>query len=204
MRTLNNTGVTVPGGFRWYSEETKSWVPERGGDPSYVDFLYHCKLHCKANNLPIGAQWEAQIQDQICATLDGEWCLEGGYPVPPMGGWGFTIQAVIQGTRTLAQWMINGKGKRVDAAEAERRALICAGCPYNQPPVGCSGCNILALHEAANAVVNGAVTIYDSQLKSCKICGCSLRAKIHLPVDILRNNLTDGQMSSLPKHCWLL
>lgn len=171
--------------------------------PGYTDFVYAVKQHYLANNLPIGLQWAEKIQDQLCAGLDSEWCNDGGYPIPPMGGWGFTIQAVIQGTRTLAQWMINAKGKKVELVEAERRALICAGCPFNQPPVGCSGCNIKALHDASNFVVNGAATVYDSQLQSCKICGCSLRAKIHLPLDILRDNLTDGQMNALPQHCWL-
>lgn len=203
MKTLNNTGVTVPGGFRFFCEETKTWIPSRGSMPGYTDFMYAVKQHYLANNLPIGLQWAENIQDQLCAGLDNEWCNEGGYPIPPMGGWGFTIQAVIQGTRTLAQWMINAKGKKVELVEAERRALICAGCPFNQPPVGCSGCNIKALHDASNFVVNGAATVYDSQLQSCKICGCSLRAKIHLPLDILRDNLTDGQMNALPQHCWL-
>jgi hypothetical protein len=60
-----------------------------------------------------------------------------------------------------------------------------------------------ALKEAVNVVVGGAATAYDSQLQSCKVCGCSLKAKIHLPLDILRDNLTDAQMNALPQACWL-
>jgi hypothetical protein len=203
MRSLNNTGVTVPGGFRWFCEDSKQWIPVAGSFNNYIEFIHNCKKHCQANNIPIGLNWEQNIQNQICATLDGDWCLENGRPIPPMGGFGFDIAAVIQGTRTLASWLIKGKGKKVEAIEAERRALICAGCPMNQPPVGCTGCTMSALKEAVNVVVGGAATAYDSQLQSCKVCGCSLRAKIHLPLDILRDNLTDAQMNALPQACWL-
>lgn len=203
MRSLNNTGVTVPGGFRFFFEETKSWVPAVGSMPSYTDFIHACKEHAKANSLPIGLNWEAKIQDQLCVGLDGEWCNNEGIPLPPAGGWRFDIQGVIQGTRTLAQWLLKGKGRKVEVVEAERRALICASCPMNQDPAGCSSCTMGALKEAANLIVGGTTTVYDSSLKSCRVCGCSLRAKIHLPLDILRDNLTDAQMTALPQACWL-
>jgi len=204
MRSLNNTGVTVPGGFRWFCEDSKQWVPAAGSFNNYIEFIHNCKKHCIANNLPIGLNWEANIQDQLCVGLDGNWCNQNGIPLPPSGGWAFDIQGVIQGTRTLAQWLIKGKGKKVEVVEAERRALICAGCPYNQDPAGCSSCSMGALREAAIVVVGGSTTAYDSQLKSCKVCGCALKAKIHLPLEILQDSLTDAQMFALPKHCWLL
>ncbi len=203
MRSLNNTGVTVPGGFRWFCEETKKFVPAIGSMPCYTDFIYSCKQHCIANSLPIGSQWEAKIQDQLCMNLDGQWCNLNGLPLPPSGGWGFDIMAVIQGTRTLAQWLLKGKGKKVEPAVAEERAVICIQCPMNQNPIGCSSCSMGALREAANLIVGGVTTAYDSQLKSCKVCGCSLRAKIHLPLEILRDNLSEAQMTALPQACWL-
>ena len=203
MRSLNNTGVTVPGGFRWFCEETKSRVPAVGSMPSYVDFIYACKQHAKANNLPIGSQWEAQIQAQLCIGLGGEWCSEFGYPVPPPGGWGFGVMEVAQGTRMLAQRMIAAKVRRIPSEEAAQRAAICIDCPANQAPIGCSTCNAAALDAAANSVANGAATVHDARLRSCKVSGFSLKAKINVPLDILLETLTEAQKNALPPKCWL-
>lgn len=203
MRSLNNLGITPPGGFRWRCQETGQWVPATGSMVSYTDFIYACRLHCNANRLPIGSQWEQQIQDQLCVGLDGEYCNEGGYPVAPLGGWGFDFVSVMQGTFALGAWLLKGKGKKVEPAEAGRRAAICVNCPMNQVPVGCNNCTMATLRDAAISVVGGATTAYDNQLQSCKVCGCALRAKIHLPLDILQGNLTEMQKKALPDNCWL-
>lgn len=203
MRSLNNPGVTIPGGFRWWCEDTKSYVPATGHMVGYTDFIFACKKHCMANNLPIGSQFEQQIQDQLCQNLGSEWCNINGAKIPPPGGWLFDIQSVINGTRTLSHWLLKAKGKKVEPAEAERRAAICSTCYMNADPTGCSNCSLNSLKEIANLVVGGATTAYDSRLKSCRACGCSLKAKIHLPLDILRDNLNETQMSSLPEFCWL-
>lgn len=205
MRSLNNIGVTVPGGFRWFCEDTKSYVPATGHMVSYTDFIHSCKKHALANNLPIGSQFEQQIQDQICRGLDGAWCRDdSGIPIRPASGWLFDIQSVIQGTLSLGRFLIKDKRAKVEPAEAERRASICVGCPFNSDPTGCNNCSLNALKEAANLIVGGAATRYDGQLKSCKVCGCSLRAKIHLPLDTLLTFLTKQQLTELPSHCWLL
>lgn len=193
----------VPGGFKWKCQETGQWVPARGSMPSYVDFIYQCRQHCIANNLPIGLEWEQTIQDQICATLDGQWCSEFGHPVQTRSGWSFDFQSVLQGTLTLGRFLIRDHGKKVEYAEAERRAAICVGCVYNQNPIGCTNCSMGALREAAKTVVNGEPTTYDSKLMSCKICMCNLKAKIHLPLNTLKKYMSEDQMSALPDFCWL-
>lgn len=190
----------VPGGFRWFCPDSKSWIPAVNSMPSYVDFIHACKLHCIANNLPIGLNFEAQIQDQLCATLDGDWCQEGGFPLPPRNGWGFSVETVVQGSHRLAQKMIQAKARRVPSEVATERAMICASCQFNQAPEGCSSCNVAAMEIAADAVATGAS---HPGLRSCKISGFSLRAKINVPQEILDDILTDNQIAALPQHCWL-
>ncbi len=203
MRSLNNTGVTVPGGFKWFNEDLKKWVPPAGSINNYNEFIHRCKQFCQANQLPIGSQWEAQVQAQLCATLDGDWCNEQGFPVPPMGGFGFNVAQVTEGTRHLARQMIAAKARRISADESIVRAAICIGCPMNQAPIGCSSCNSAAMEAAANMVAEGVATVHDARLRSCKVSGFSLKAKINVPLDILLENLTEAQKNALPDKCWL-
>lgn len=204
MRSLNNTGITIPGGFRWFCEESKAWVPARGSMPSYTDFIHACRKHCISNTIPIGAQWEEGIQNQLCATLDGDWCNEYGLPVRKSGGFGTQFHEVLQGTRTLLSWKIKHGGKLVETEEAQRRAAICVACPMNQPAIGCSSCNMETLRQAVILVVGGAQTAYDSQLKTCFVCGCELRAKVHLPLKCLQDQMSPEQKARLPGFCWLV
>ena len=194
----------IPGGFRFFAEETGKWIPPHGHVVSYRDLISLIKHHYQANNIPIGSQFEERIQDQLCATLDGDWCLEGGYPVAKSGGFGTLFHQVLQGTRTLVSWKLKHGGKLVEKTEADRRASICIRCPMNQPAVGCSSCNMEALRQSVILVVGGAQTAYDSQLKTCYSCGCELKAKVHLPLKCLQDEMSPEQKARLPDFCWLL
>lgn len=211
MRSLNNIGIMIPGGFRFFVEETGKWIPPHGSLPGYRDMVALIKHHYVANNLPIGSQFEDRIQDQLCATLDGEWCLEGGHPVAKSGGFGNLFHQVLQGTRTLISWKLKHGGKLVEKTEADRRAAICCTggpngtpCPMNQAPLGCSSCNIQSLRDAVNYIVGGAQTAYDNQLKACVVCGCELKAKVHLELKCLQDEMSPEQKARLPKFCWLV
>ena len=203
MRSLNNTGVTVPGGFRWFCEDSKQWVPAAGSINNYIEFMHKCKLHCTANNIPIGLNWEQNIQAQLCATLDSEWCNDGGFPIPPLGGYGFNVAQVTEGTRMLAQKMIAARARRIPIEESNARAAVCINCAMNQAPIGCSSCNSAAMNAAANIVAEGFSTVHDARLRSCKVSGFSLKAKINVPLDILLENLTEAQKNALPSNCWM-
>jgi len=203
MRSLNNTGVTVPGGFRWFCEDSKQWVPSAGSFNNYIEFIHNCKKHCQANNIPIGLNWEQSIQAQLCATLDSDWCNDGGFPIPPLGGYGFNVAQVTEGTRMLAQKMISARARRIPIEESTARAAICIDCAMNQAPIGCSSCNASAMNAAANIVAEGFSTVHDARLRSCKVSGFSLKAKINVPLDILLETLTEAQKNTLPDKCWL-
>jgi hypothetical protein len=203
MKNLSNKGITIPGGFRYFCEETKARIPAQGSMPSYVDFIYAVKLHYIANNLPIGLQWEQQIQDKLCVGLSGDWCEENGWPVAPEGGWGFVFESVVQGTHRLAQKMIQAKARRVPVELSSSRASICAGCSFNQPPPGCTTCNQTSIDNASNSV-EGAASVNNPNLRACRVSALSLKAKINVPLDIIEEILIPEQKRTLPERCWIL
>jgi len=103
----------------------------------------------------------------------------------------------------IARKMIEARVRRIPAEESQARAAICVGCAMNQSPIGCAACNRQPLDEAGNMVAEGFSGVHDANLRSCKVSGFSLKAKINVPMDILKSNLNDSQMSRLPENCWL-
>ena len=110
---------------------------------------------------------------------------------------------VLTGTKTLASWVAKGR-PYVTQEQAEARATVCSSCPYNLPPEGCSGCNKSVLKDAVMLVVGKKSTSRDGQLASCRICGCVIQAKIHLPLDSITDHMPLERQHALPDHCWIV
>ena len=85
---------------------------------------------------------------------------------------------------------------------AERRTNICMSCPNNKNLQGCQTCS--GIGTAVFAVIGARTTGNMGHLKQCAVCGCSLKAKIWVPEDVLlktaqiQNNLGD-----FPEWCWV-
>jgi hypothetical protein len=104
---------------------------------------------------------------------------------------------VARGLETFKDWVRSGFAK-VDQSEAERRAEICTRCFMNVQVQGCSGCMKLV------AEVSGKLkTESDSALKSCAVCKCFLKVKVHFPLQLLLDNEDEKLQSIYPEHCWL-
>jgi len=97
---------------------------------------------------------------------------------------------------TVKKWILRG-GKCVEPEVANERAQICAGCPHNQEIVGCAKCSQLIPN--LMKLIGNKTTPYDSQLEGCNRCACQLKAKVHLPEDVLAG----GRTLPLPSFCWL-
>lgn len=95
--------------------------------------------------------------------------------------------------RSMTNWVSSGGGMDSQDA-AERRAQICAQCPYNVDVAGCSWCS--GLVTASLSLLSGRSTALDSQLKHCKICGCANRAAVHFPLTAADQTL------EYPAWCW--
>jgi hypothetical protein len=55
----------------------------------------------------------------------------------------------------------------------------------------------LSIKNKLGLKVNG-----EQQLKTCAICGCALKLKIHEPQDRVRAELTDEEKLTAPDFCW--
>lgn len=95
---------------------------------------------------------------------------------------------------------------------ANKRASMCAKCPYNRDVEKTS------LEKIENKVMShgtsGRTTNYDHQLNECEKCGCPLKSKVHFVWNFIRENTSMGMVQNLPKNeldlngksftCWML
>lgn len=188
-------------------------VPETGQDfcgSSLSELMMNLSAHYKAAGYPQPPNLVRLVEDYICDKIP-DYC--GGQPRATRAddaarqGWiaglKHTFTNIVTGTQTLAAWIAGGRNY-VDADTANARAAVCVTCPENVEPQGCTGCNLNTLHEVVRSVVGSRTTASDSLLKACRVCGCDLRAKVHLPHDVLWKHMPAAQRQQLPEWCWLV
>ena len=162
----------------------------------YNDLLNRVRLHRLANGIPCNPGWEQTFEDELCKQmkLSDRWCVSqnGSRPRKP----GVNFADVTNFLGVLAAWMPTRKW--VDQAEAERRAEICAACPHNVEVAGCSVCsNIVG---KITGFLGNRATSKDAKLKGCNVCGCSNRAQVHVPLEVLQKGVTPEM--EFPAECW--
>ncbi len=206
MPTVTHSGLpnrtsSPPGGWRCK-------VPETGQTftgVSEYQLITQLKAHYKANGYPEPEDYKAMIEADICSKQP-DYCTGNNPTYLPVEG--FTFHTVLQGTRTIGQWLwrsgLKGARQYVPQVQEDARAKVCLSCPFNDEPQGCTSCNSRAMKEALKIVVGNRPSTYGSQLKSCRICQCNLEAKTKLPHDVLYDNMTDEQKAKLPAYCWLV
>ncbi len=198
---LPNHVTAPPGGWR-------CTVPETGqtfSGASEYQLITQLRSHYKANGYPEPADYKAMIEADVCAKQP-DYCTGNNPTYVPVEG--FTFHTVLQGTRTIGQWLwrsgLKGARQYVPQEQAEARAAVCVGCPFNDDPQGCTSCNAKSMQEALRIVIGNRNTLLDGQLKSCRVCQCGLKSKVHLPHDVLWDNMPESQRARLPAHCWLV
>lgn len=198
---------TAPSGGGW-----RYVVPETGQrfeGASLSELLHNLSAHYRAAGYPQPPNLARLVEDYICEQVP-EAC--GGQPRASrssdlvqqgwLAGLKHTFTNIVTGTQTLAAWIVGGRNY-VDGDVANARARVCTTCPENVEPQGCTGCNLNTLHEVVRSVVGSRTTTSDSLLKACKVCGCDLKAKVHLPHTVLWRHMPDAQKQQLPEWCWL-
>lgn len=186
-----------PGGFRYFVPETKTRVVA----PDWKSLVSKVISNLSANGHVPSALIESEIQEQLCASLPPGQCMnEAGKPVESRAQ-SLTWTEVKRGTLTLIAWAKAGRQK-VDQLTAEARAKTCSECPYNQAIDGCSSCNAGVLREMVNMIVNGGTTKAENLLHACAFCGCSNKAQIWIPLEILHKHTPDDLLEALPDWCW--
>jgi len=131
------------------------------------------------------------VQDAICAANPGyRYCRPCKKIKMKIGG-----GHVVRWVRSMVAWAKKHKFELASNEEAERRAEICARCPRQvETPSLCWGCHGIA---GLIPLIKGArKTAWDSQLKTCGVCGCYNDVAVHLPIDLT------GEDLEYPAHCW--
>lgn len=191
LRLINQWGECPQDGYRYVFPDdgyvVHAWT--------YVDWVQAARNHLQANQKPIPDTLEADMQHQLCLTLRPGYCLydDEKRPRPNMSlSWG----DVAEGLKTFSRWIASGC-QFVVQSEAERRAAICSRCYLNVNVQGCSACQ-----KAVTEVIGDKKTKVDSALRSCAVCKCFLRAKVHFPIETLDTDSSKVQ-ELYPGHCWL-
>lgn len=198
MLKFTNIRECPSGGFRMFVKETQTWI--HGID--WDQYLQKLKDHYRANDLPIGLLFNAQAEHEACSNSDPSFSYdEDGVKQAARYG-PTTYQQFKSATGTLLQWFLTGKRKTPDE-EIERRSKICLTCPLNQKPTECPTCQSGAIRTLIDQFVGGKETEWDARLQACRICGCSLKAKIRIPLNIIRDNEPDVAKGAYPEYCWL-
>lgn len=113
---------------------------------------------------------------------------------------------IASGMELLADWLGTGK-KPVSKLQAEKRAVVCAGCPMNKPgdwkaiftkPASASIRKLLSLKHDLKLE-----TLHDSQLEICEACLCPLRLKVWCDITLIRSHTSQEQLNQFHEGCWI-
>lgn len=158
------------------TDDPKDYI--RGGD--LQDLAHRVSGYRIINNLSLGDP-ESEIQDWLCRHT-GAQCVPARRPAP-MPGVKAKGAMVARFLNAMLQWML--RGGHVDQEEAERRAEICASCPFNVhiDDANCFGC--FGFGEKVSKIIGNRRTRMEDSLHFCSLCGCSNAVSAFVPMDIL-------------------
>lgn len=203
---VKNQAETPPGSWRYMVPETQRLI---GPKPSLRDLMVEIRNHYRANELLMPTDIEQRVHSYMCALIPSHLCghASGLNLIQAAKDAVIVFSTVVQGTMTIGEWFlkgrIQGKEELVSKVQANSRALICASCPYNVTVGGCAPCVAGQMANAIKRVVGNANTDHDHRLNACRLCGCSLKAKVWFPLGLLLKHMTEPQKNSFPEFCWL-
>lgn len=234
MARLKNRQLSIPNGYRFYIPQLK-WqaAPYMSLDAiaRAVINLLQANPQVQAQlgwdlSLPAMIDKLDEYNAQICLQMGyKDYVLaEGGQPEPPpflghpsqnpsdpnaLAVAAKKVKAIWSGIRVGQSWKDAGY-PAVDAAHSESRASICAVCPKNGP----GGLETWFTKPAAEGIRRqaedfanrGLKTSYDEKIKTCEICYCYLKTKVHTPISFIKPETSDEVLSELRKApaCWVV
>ena len=156
-----------------------------------------------ANKLGLPRNWSLVFRSLICEqnSLGPRFCRPTESkrqpdPKPPEKR-SISITDVRNFLLVVKEWL-GTRADFVSKEEAERRAAICAACPLNVEATGCLGCSSIA--SMVTSIVGKRETSKDAQLENCYACGCSNKAQVHFPLDVLAKGISPDM--DFPEGCW--
>lgn len=196
MQKLVNPNEVPPDGFRFLQAETRTWIRA----PDYSNLFLNVRQHRKANNIPLGPLWEAQVENALCEMLPPGSCRQEDPAANRRNVFNrVSWEDVVSGTKAIAAWATSGF-KAVDQALADSRANTCSRCYYNVNIGGiCGSCQ--HLHNLTATFTRGRQTAFDAFLRACAVCKCGLQVKVWTPIEAIDQGTKDT--SPYPSFCWL-
>lgn len=145
---------------------------------------------------PGDEEMSARIEHHICQYCPKGFCSGG--PDRPRVPY-LSMSGIRDGTRLILNRLFNRKDFMVPQEEAERRAVVCANCPNNLHGI-CTGCVGNEFMDIFGWFLRqGRKTQLDSVLDTCSVCGCLLKAKVH----VSNETLFELSKHHYPPNCWL-
>jgi len=144
---------------------------------------------------PGDKEMSARVEHFICERIPDGFCKgKGGKK-----GFLFSTPRIRDATRLFMKRLMHRKGMLVPPEEADRRAKICANCPANMHGI-CTSCAGNEFQDIFRWFIQqGRTTPYDRVLDTCTVCGCLLKAKVHVDIE----HLAQLQPHTYPENCWL-
>lgn len=121
--------------------------------------------------------------------------------------WLRKISRLKTGVKTLRNWLGEG-GVPVAKELSDQRSSVCSVCPKNiagdwlsmfVKPV--SKILMAQIEDRNNMRLS---TPNDDRIGLCDACGCPLKLKVHVPVDVIRRHMEAPEKEKLDPGCWIL
>jgi hypothetical protein len=158
------------------------------------------KLALQGANLSVPDDLEQKILREICKAAPDS-CLYVDEAAPQVSTKkGFTIADVKAFVKSVEGTITSGGVVSQDIAE--ERTNICMRCPYNTSLPGCEGCSGVA--NIVFRVIGARKTKNMGYLKQCGVCGCSLKAKVWVPQETIKQTAQiQNNANDFPDWCWV-
>lgn len=119
------------------------------------------------------------------------------------------LKRAAEGTAVVLEWL--GSGATPVAQElAEKRAAICVQCPKNVAGAWFTEAPAELIKKAIETwkTITGKTdfefkTSHDDKLKSCDVCKCLLKLKVHVDIEHILRKTKPEIMAEFPNHCWI-
>jgi len=112
------------------------------------------------------------------------------------------IEQYVEGVEVLRDWLGHG-GVPVDREISQARANVCLKCVHNS--LGNWPTKIIASAIKKHVELKNKMKMRvsgEKALKSCQICLCELRLKVHVPIGMIRKQMNEGELERFPDWCW--
>jgi len=177
-----------PGGLYFYQYKDIKF-----SNYTLLKLLNDVKVYMNTNKIVIPDNLREIVVDHMCLNLPRGFCR--GHTDQPRKK--SLTAAMVRDFSKVALGMARyGDDALVTMAEASERAVICANCDENDVSL-CMTCK--GLRSIARRLVGKRRTSLDRRLGACRVCKCSLGAKVFIRADIL----AETGPYDYPENCWM-